>query len=107
MILSMGSALALIFLLPATREFFALDFPPMIVLTSAVGVASITGALMFAALRTVEWSVLAPEVLRSRQVQRMERKVEVKLQEVELGIEGCVQRTWRSLRSIFSGHDDL
>ena len=107
LILSMGSALALIFLLPATREFFALDFPPMIVLTSAVGVASITGALMFAALRTVEWSVLAPEVLRSRQVQRMERKVEVKLQEVELGIEGWVQRTWRSLRSIFSGHDDL
>jgi cation-transporting ATPase E len=107
LILSMGLVLALVFLLPASREFFALDFPPMIVLTSAVGVASITGALMFASLRAVEWSALAPEILRSRKVQRMERKVEVKLQEVELGIEGWVQRTWRSIRSIFSGEDDL
>jgi cation-transporting ATPase E len=107
LILSMGGVFALVFLLPASREFFALDFPPVIVLTSAVGVASITGALMFAALRAVEWSVLAPEVLRSRQVQRMERKVEERLQEVEQGIEGWVQRTWRSIRSIFTGHDDL
>ena len=107
LILSMGFVLALVFLIPASRTFFALDFPPMIVLTSAVGVASITGALMFASLRAVEWSLLAPEVLRSRKVQRMERKVEVKLQEVELGIEGWVQRTWRSIRSIFSGKDDL
>jgi hypothetical protein len=93
--------------MPVTREFFALDFPPMIVLTSAVGVASITGALMFASLRAVEWSALAPEILQSRKVQRMERKVEVKLQEVEMGIEGWVQHSWRSIRSIFSGKDDL
>jgi cation-transporting ATPase E len=107
LILSMGGVLAVVFLVPVSRDFFALDYPPMIVLTSAVGVASITGALMFAALRAVEWSALAPEVLRSRRIQRVEQKVEVKLQEVELGIEGWVQRTWRSLRSIFTGHDDL
>ena len=107
LILSMGAVVAVVFLVPASRTFFALDFPPMIVLTSAVGVASITGALMFAALRAVEWSSLAPDLLRSRKVQRMERTVEVKLQEVEIGIEGWVQRTWRSIRSIFIGKDDL
>lgn len=107
LILSMGFVLALVFLLPASRVFFALDFPPMIVLTSAVGVASITGALMFASLRAVEWAMIAPDVLRSRKVKRMERKLEVKLQEVELGIEGWVRRTWRSIRAIFTGQDDL
>jgi len=107
LILSMGFVLALVFLLPATREFFALDLPPMIVLTSAVGVASISGALMFATLRAVEWSALDPGILRSRQIKRMERKVEVKLHEVEMGIEGWVQRSWRSIRSIFTGDDDL
>ncbi len=107
LILSMGLILALVFLIPATREFFALDFPPMIVLTSAVGIASITGAVMFASLRAVEWSVLAPEVLRSRKVQRMERQVGERLQEVEYKIENWVQRSWRSIRSIFSGRDDL
>ena len=107
LILSMGAALGVVFVVPMSRDFFALDYPPMIVLTSAVGVASITGALMFAALRAVEWSALAPEMLQSRRVQRMEQKVEVKLQEVELGIENWVQRSWRSIRSIFTGHDDL
>jgi len=107
LILSMGVILALVFAIPASREFFALDFPPMIVLTSAVGVASITGAFMFASLRAVEWSLLAPEVLRSRKVQKMERQVGEKLQEVELEIENWVQRTWRSIRAIFSGRDDL
>ncbi|NNL69173.1 MAG: HAD-IC family P-type ATPase, partial [Acidimicrobiia bacterium] len=107
LILSMGLILALVFAIPASRVFFALDFPPMIVLTSAVGVASMTGALMFASLRAVEWTVMAPQVLRSRRVQRLEQKVEVRLQEVEMGIESWLQRTWRSIRAIFSGKDDL
>ena len=100
-------ALHLVFLIPATREVIALEFPPMIVLTSAVGVASITGALMFAALRAMDWAVLAPEVLRSRKVRSMEQQVEQRWHDVEEGIEGWLQRTWRSIKSIFVGSDDL
>ncbi|MEE8491135.1 MAG: HAD-IC family P-type ATPase [Acidimicrobiia bacterium] len=106
LVMSMGGVLALIFLLPATRTFFALEFPPMVVLTSAVGVAAITGALMFAALRAIDWAPLAPQLLRSRRAKEMELQVERRLLEVEDGIESGLKRIWRSVRSIFVGHDD-
>ncbi len=107
LVLSMGATLGLIFLLPVTRSFFALEFPPMVVLTSAVGVASITGALMFAALRAIDWAPLAPQLLRSRRARQMELKVERRLHEVEDGIENWLQRTWRSVRAVFSAQDDV
>lgn len=106
LVLSMGAVLALTFLLPGTRTFFALDMPSTLVLLAAVGVAAISGGIMFSALRAVEWAALIPGMLRSRKLRKVEAGVEQALQAAEAEIEGWLRRTWWSVKSIFVGHPD-
>jgi cation-transporting ATPase E len=106
LVLSMGAVLGLTFMLPATREFFALNLPSALILMAGVGVAAISGGIMFSALRAVEWAALLPEIARSRQLRRMEAEMEERLHAAEAEIAGWLRRTWISIKAIFIGGPD-
>lgn len=49
---------------PASRDFFELDLPRLVVMLAAVGIVAVTGAVMVIALRSVGWARAVPELLR-------------------------------------------
>ena len=52
---SMTAIFAFIMLNPSYREFWALPMPRLVVIFASVGIAAITGSVMYLALRTLGW----------------------------------------------------
>ena len=61
---AMGITLLLLFSTSASRAFFALSIPPLIVLMAGVGVVAIAGTVMIGTLRGVGWIRHVPQALR-------------------------------------------
>ena len=60
----MAGMLTLLFLLPASRDFFELRLPNLTLSMAALGVTGLAGFLMIVALRAVGWLKAVPTVLR-------------------------------------------
>ncbi|HSM01357.1 MAG TPA: HAD-IC family P-type ATPase [Acidimicrobiia bacterium] len=60
----MAGIFGVILLSSGMREFFELELPRLVVLLAGVGVIGITGALLYAALRSVGWVQQMPDLLR-------------------------------------------
>ena len=61
---SMAGLLALLFVAPASQDFFELELPRPAILMAAVGIVAITGAVMIGGLRAVGWIRHVPDYLR-------------------------------------------
>jgi cation-transporting ATPase E len=59
------AGLLLLFVLPPTQRFFALDMPRIAVLMAALGIVAVTGVAMIGTLRAVGWIRTVPEYLRT------------------------------------------
>ena len=55
LVAAMGGIFAWFLISPSWRVFWALPFPRPVVIFAGVGIAAITGAVMYAALRTLGW----------------------------------------------------
>jgi cation-transporting ATPase E len=64
LIWSMAGLVALLFLLPVSRDFFELALPRSAVLMAGVGIVAVAGAAMIGGLRAVGWIRHMPEYLR-------------------------------------------
>ncbi len=64
LIWAMAALLLLAMTLPASREFFELEMPPLVILLAAVGIVAITGAVMVGGLRAFGWLQQVPDMLR-------------------------------------------
>ena len=62
---SMAALLGLLFLLPASQDFFELELPRPAILMAAVGIVAITGAVLVGGLRAVGWIRHVPDYLRN------------------------------------------
>ncbi|MEX1207036.1 MAG: HAD-IC family P-type ATPase, partial [Acidimicrobiia bacterium] len=62
---SMGALFGLILVTPGMREFFELETPRLLVLLAGMGIIGITGALLYASLRSVGWLQQMPDLLRT------------------------------------------
>ncbi len=56
-----GICFSLAFLVPASRDFFALDIPRPLLVLAAIGVVAITGSLLLLGLRVSGWATQAME----------------------------------------------
>jgi cation-transporting P-type ATPase E len=61
---TMAGLLVLAMVSPASREFFALELPRLVVVLAALGIVGVTGTVMVLALRAVGWAKIVPELLR-------------------------------------------
>jgi cation-transporting ATPase E len=61
---AMAFGAVLVFTIPGLRDFYALSLPRPVVVLAAAGVVSLTGALMYAALRASGWWRELPTALR-------------------------------------------
>jgi cation-transporting ATPase E len=62
---SMGALFGLILITRGMREFFELETPRLLVLLAGIGIIGITGALLYASLRSVGWLQQMPQLLRT------------------------------------------
>jgi cation-transporting ATPase E len=62
---SMGALFGLILITRGMREFFELETPRLLVLLAGIGIIGITGALLYASLRSVGWLQQMPALLRT------------------------------------------
>jgi cation-transporting ATPase E len=97
LLMAMGALTAIAFVSPGLRGFFELALPGFLEFMATIGIAAITGAIIFASLRAVEWSLLLPDFLRSRRVERMEAR----LQRFDQDLDTWLQRTWRQIKALY------
>ncbi len=97
LLMAMAGLTAFAFISPGLRSFFELSLPDFLEFMATIGIAAMTGAIMFAALRAVEWSLLVPGLLRSRRAERLEAR----LRRMETDVESWVERTWRQIRELY------
>ncbi|MBT8200916.1 MAG: HAD-IC family P-type ATPase [Acidimicrobiia bacterium] len=97
LLMAMAGLTAFSFISPGLRNFFELSLPDFLEFMATIGIAAMTGAIMFAALRAVEWTLLVPGLLRSRRAERLEAR----LRRMETDVESWVERTWRQIRELY------
>ena len=97
LMMAMAGLTAIAFVSPTLREFFELSLPGFLEFMATIGIAAITGAIIFASLRAVEWSLLLPEFMRSRRVARMEAR----LRRIDQDVDTWLQRTWRQIKDLY------
>ncbi len=97
LLFAMAGLTAFAFISPSLRSFFELSLPDFLEFMATIGIAALTGAIMFAALRAVEWSLLIPDLFRSRRAQR----IEARLRRMETDVESWVERSWRQIRELY------
>ncbi len=97
LLMAMAGLTAFAFISPGLRNFFELSLPDFLEFMATIGIAAMTGAIMFTALRAVEWTLLVPGLLRSRRAERLEAR----LRRMETDVESWVERTWRQIRELY------